>query len=104
MAIKGREIREKLGNTVPLPLIMILESLAEENAVRKQSILDLAFIVDKCADSVALMISVNHNLKGALEANGFDAEEFAKLNAVTKMKNKDSNVNSEDMKNDDTKR
>ncbi len=99
MSLKGPEIRTVLNGKVDPAVIHCFCALAEELAVRKQAIMEIALLVDKCIDNVALMISVNHGIKTAMEDAGMEMPDLGNVSAVDKVQSKESNVKSEDMSN-----
>ena len=96
--IKANEVRMHLKDKVHPQLLDALVAIVEELAVKKQQILELSMLLNRCIDTCQMMVEVNGKMRQVMEENGFDMEAFKKLDAKTAVENKDSIVNSEDMK------
>ena len=67
MAIKAREIRERLKGKCDEGIIFCLCALAEDNSVLRQQLVEVAQSIDKMAEINDMMIQVAGNMKSTIE-------------------------------------
>jgi hypothetical protein len=66
MAIKAREVRERLQRKTDADLLYVLMALAEEQSVINHKINDLAAMIDQIASINVMMVEVAGNMKSVI--------------------------------------
>lgn len=67
MAIKAREIRERLGNKVDPDLLYAMCALAEQQSVMRHQLMELSQLVDKQTDIIRDLVSFSEAVGSAFE-------------------------------------
>lgn len=82
MAIKAREIRERLGNKVDPDLLYVMCALAEQQSVMRHQLMELSQLVDKQTDIIRDLVSFSE-VVGSVFEKMKDKEDSTDAGPVT---------------------